>query len=77
MEFIEELNILAKNSLELKDEIQTKEAVKHSLVMPFLALLGYNIFNPKEVVPEYTSDPYRVFLPIPAKSTIELPKVYL
>lgn len=58
MEFIEELNILAKNSLELKDEIQTKEAVKHSLVMPFLALLGYNIFNPKEVVPEYTSDPY-------------------
>jgi hypothetical protein len=35
----------------------TEEAAKHALVLPFLHyVLGWNIFNPLEVVPEYTAD---------------------
>lgn len=40
----------------LKDNITTEEATKTSLIMPFFALLGYDVFNPIEFVPEYTAD---------------------
>lgn len=33
-----------------------EEATKTSVVMPFLAALGYDIFNPSEVRPEFTAD---------------------
>ena len=56
MPFFEDVQSLAKISLELRDDLQTEEAVKHSLVMPFLNLLGYNVFNPREVVPEYIAE---------------------
>lgn len=37
--------------------IQTEEATKSALVMPFLnQVLGYDVFNPTEVVPEYVAD---------------------
>lgn len=36
---------------------QTEEAAKHALVLPFLQfVLGWDIFNPLEVVPEFTAD---------------------
>ncbi|MFZ2996753.1 type I restriction endonuclease [Sphingobium sp.] len=34
----------------------TEEAAKTALVMPFLQSLGYDVFNPSEVVPEFTAD---------------------
>jgi hypothetical protein len=34
----------------------TEEAVKTAVVLPFLNALGYDIFNPEEVVPEFTAD---------------------
>lgn len=37
-------------------EIETEEATKMSLVLPFINQLGYNIFDINEVVPEYTAD---------------------
>lgn len=40
----------------LKDSITTEEATKTSLIMPFFALLGYDVFNPMEFIPEYTAD---------------------
>ena len=40
----------------LKDRCNTEEATKHSLVLPFLNILGYDVFNPLEVVPEFTAD---------------------
>ena len=40
----------------LKDQIQTEEATKNAFIMPFIQALGYNVFNPLEVVPEYTCD---------------------
>lgn len=36
--------------------INTEEATKTALVMPFLSLLGYDVFDPLEVIPEFTAD---------------------
>ena len=56
MDFIDELRLFAEKITSLKDHIQTEEATKISLVMPFIQLLGYNVFNPTEVIPEFTAD---------------------
>ncbi len=40
----------------MRDKIQTEEATKHSFVMPFLSSLGYDVFDPSVVVPEFTAD---------------------
>lgn len=39
-----------------KESIQTEEATKNAFVMPFLQSLGYDVFNPLEVVPEFIAD---------------------
>jgi predicted type IV restriction endonuclease len=39
-----------------KANIATEEAAKTAFVMPFLQILGYDVFNPTEVVPEYCAD---------------------
>lgn len=37
--------------------IQTEEATKNAFVMPFIQrVLGYDVFNPLEVIPEFTAD---------------------
>lgn len=36
--------------------LKSEEATKTSLVLPLLQILGYDIFNPSEVIPEYTCD---------------------
>lgn len=36
--------------------IQTEEATKNAMVMPFIQALGYNVFDPLEVTPELVSD---------------------
>lgn len=37
-------------------KLATEEAAKTTLVLPFLRALGYDIFDPDEVVPEFTCD---------------------
>ena len=39
-----------------KDAIATEEATKNAFIMPFLQALGYDVFNPIEVVPEFVAD---------------------
>jgi hypothetical protein len=39
-----------------REVLLTEEAAKNALVMPFLRALGYDVFNPGEVVPEFTCD---------------------
>lgn len=56
MDFIEQLQQLAKRIPQLCDHLQTEEATKNALIMPFIAALGYDIFNPLEVVPELNAD---------------------
>jgi hypothetical protein len=40
----------------LKNQIQTEESTKNAFIMPFIQALGYDVFNPMEVVPEYIAD---------------------
>ena len=56
MDFIEELRNLSARIEKQKDLIQTEEATKNAFIMPFINLLGYDVFNPSEVVPEFTAD---------------------
>ena len=56
MDFIDELRSLVTRIMNTKDMIQTEEATKNAMVMPFIHLLGYNVFDPLEVTPELISD---------------------
>lgn len=56
MDFIDQLKQFSNRVASLKDSIYTEEATKTSIIMPFFALLGYDVFNPQEFVPEYTAD---------------------
>ena len=50
------LGELAKVARDHREVLLTEEAAKTALVMPFLQALGYNVFNPAEVIPEFTAD---------------------
>ena len=56
MDFIEQLETLANKIRKQMDVIQTEEATKMAFVMPFISALGYDVFNPTEVIPEYVAD---------------------
>ncbi len=56
MSFDEKIAALIQRLPKLKGLLQTEEATKNALVMPFIAALGYDVFNPSEVVPELTAD---------------------
>jgi hypothetical protein len=56
MDFKDLIKQIGDRVLKLKDQIQTEEATKNAFIMPFLQALGYDVFNPLEVVPEYTTD---------------------
>ena len=56
MDLRDQLKVIADRVNKLKDQIQTEEATKNAFVMPFLQCLGYDVFNPIEVVPEYICD---------------------
>ena len=56
MELIDSIRQIAKVYTERKDVIQTEEATKNALIMPFISALGYNVFDPSEVVPEFIAD---------------------
>lgn len=56
MDFKDSIKQLSERVLKLKDNLQTEEATKTALIMPFIQMLGYDVFNPLEVMPEYTCD---------------------
>lgn len=56
MEINIQLKALADKIILLKDKIETEESTKHAFVLPFINILGYDTFNPTEVVPEFTAD---------------------
>lgn len=48
---------LALKVREQKADIKTEEATKNAFVMPFISsVLGYDVFNPSEVIPEFVAD---------------------
>ena len=57
MDFIERLQALAKKAIQVESTLETEEATKNALIMPFLhSVLGYDVFDPNEVIPEFTAD---------------------
>ena len=56
MDFKDQIRIIGDRVNKLKNQIQTEEATKNAFIMPFLQALGYDVFNPIEVVPEFISD---------------------
>jgi hypothetical protein len=56
VDLIDQLNALASRIRTTKDLIQTEEATKNAMVMPFIQILGYNVFDPTEVTPELIAD---------------------
>lgn len=56
MELKTKIDALSSKYESLKNRINTEEATKTAFVLPFINALGYDIFNPIEVVPEFTAD---------------------
>ncbi|GAA2172802.1 type I restriction enzyme HsdR N-terminal domain-containing protein [Agrococcus versicolor] len=57
MEFQDRLAALATKVSNQAAAIGTEEATKNAFVMPFISsILGYDVFDPLEVVPEFTAD---------------------
>jgi hypothetical protein len=56
MDFKDSIRQISERAEKLRNGLQTEEATKNALIMPFIQVLGYDVFNPMEVVPEYTCD---------------------
>ncbi|MFK2454506.1 type I restriction endonuclease [Bacteroides fragilis] len=56
MDFKDQILQLAERIQKQKDSIATEEATKTAFIMPMIAALGYNVFNPFEVIPELDCD---------------------
>lgn len=57
MDYEESLNQVAAKVQEQKSIIDTEEATKNAFVLPFIGqILEYDVFNPREVIPEFTAD---------------------
>ena len=56
MDYIDQLKQFAARVEQLCPSIGTEEATKTALILPFFQMLGYDVFNPLEFVPEFTAD---------------------
>ncbi|KXX70937.1 type I restriction endonuclease [Flammeovirga sp. SJP92] len=56
MDLIDKVEEIADRIGKMKESVQTEEASKNAFVMPLISALGYDVFNPFEVVPEFTAD---------------------
>jgi hypothetical protein len=56
MDFKDSIKQISERVEKLKGNLPTEEATKNALIMPFLTALGYDVFNPLEVLPEMSCD---------------------
>ena len=56
MDFKDSIKRLSERIESLKGNLPTEEATKTALIMPFISALGYDVFNPLEVLPEMCCD---------------------
>ena len=56
MDLIDRIKDIASRIPDQLEHIQTEEATKNAFIMPFISALGYDVFNPTEVIPEFTAD---------------------
>ena len=50
------LREIAERAIAQRARLSTEEAAKQALVLPLIQALGYDIFDPTEIVPEFTAD---------------------
>lgn len=55
MDFEERIFELAKRVRLHRDKLDNEQMTKNTLVMPFIQALGYDVFNPAEVVAEFSA----------------------
>ena len=55
MDLIDRLHAIGSRAAHA-DRLATEEATKMALVVPFIQALGYDVYDPFEVVPEFTAD---------------------
>lgn len=56
MTFEEQLPSFIERCRTIRENISGEESTKTSLIMPFFQILGYDVFNPTEFIPEFTAD---------------------
>jgi len=56
MDFSEKIQALGIKIQKSIDLIQTEEATKQAFLIPFIMALDYDVYDPAEVVPEFTAD---------------------
>ena len=56
MDFKDQIVQLSERISKQKDSIATEEATKTAFIMPMIAALGYDVFNPFQVIPELDCD---------------------
>ena len=56
MDLREVLDSLADRLDQQLPLLTNEEATKNALIMPVINALGYNVFDPTEVLPEFTAD---------------------
>jgi len=56
MSIEEKLRVISERVTTHSSTMLTEEAVKTAVVLPFLSALDYDVFNPGEVIPEFTAD---------------------
>ncbi len=56
MDFKDQIKQISDRVTKLKEQILTEEATKNAFIMPFIQCLGYDVFNPIEVMPEFICD---------------------
>ncbi|RJX19846.1 MAG: DNA polymerase III subunit epsilon [Ammonifex sp.] len=56
MGFKEDIQKLTAQIVERKPHVSNEEMTKQVLIMPFIQALGFDVFNPLEIRPEYMAD---------------------
>jgi hypothetical protein len=56
MGFTEDISKLSEQVRKRADQVVGEEAAKMALIVPFLSALGYDVYDPSEVMPEYIAD---------------------
>lgn len=53
MELADKFKMLGQKAVKIAPSLTNEEITKTALVMPFIQLLGYDVFDPTEVIPEF------------------------
>jgi len=56
MELVDSLKEISERLKQNRDVLRTEEAAKTAIILPFIRALGFDVFNPDEVVPEFVAD---------------------